>query len=136
MDQLTAHLDRGWDLVSRGDLEGALVSAEKSLELDGESPEAHNLLGYVHAAQGNAEQALEAYKKAIELDDTFVEAMLNAAEILMHPIHDYEAAIALVEDAIDLMDDEQELADAMLLKLDALAARRFGRPATGGAYQS
>ena len=49
MDQFAAHLDRGWDLVSRGDLAGALVSAEKSLELDAASPEAHNLLGQADA---------------------------------------------------------------------------------------
>src|SRR4051812_47623066 len=32
MDQFTAHLDRGWDLVNRGDFAGALISAQKSLE--------------------------------------------------------------------------------------------------------
>ena len=61
MDQLNAHLDRGWDLVSRGDLAGALRSAERSLEIDGESPEAHNLIGYVHMLEGHAEKALEHY---------------------------------------------------------------------------
>ena len=79
MDQFTAHLDRGWDLVHRGDLRGAQLSAEKSLEVDPQAPEAHNLLGYVKAAQGQAEDALELYRTAIALDDTFVEAMLNAA---------------------------------------------------------
>src|SRR5262249_61572725 len=34
MDQFSAHLDRGWDLIHRGDLAGAQRSAEKSLELD------------------------------------------------------------------------------------------------------
>ncbi len=120
MDQLTAHLDRGWDLVARGDLPGALISARKSLELDAESPEAHNLIGYIHAAEGNADDALDHYRQAIDLDDTFVEAMLNAAELLMHPVGDFDGALALVEDAIDLMEDDEELADAMLLKVDVL----------------
>ena len=44
MDRLSAHLDRAWDLVARGDLQGAMRSAEKSLEMDDTSPEVRNLL--------------------------------------------------------------------------------------------
>jgi tetratricopeptide (TPR) repeat protein len=119
MDQFTAHIDRGWDLVHRGDLRGAQLSAEKGLELDGQSPEAHNLLGYVKAAQGHAEDAVELYRQAIALDDTFVEAMLNAAEVLIHPLHDFEAAIGMVDEALDFAENADETADALLLKYDA-----------------
>lgn len=143
MDQLTAHLDRGWDLITRGDLAGALLSAEKSLELDAESPEAHNLLGYIHAAEGNAEQALDHYQKAIDLDETFVEAMLNAAEVLIHPMGDYDGALRLVEDALDYLDDDDEIADAMLLRVDILlhvgdgeAAEKVVRALPDGPFDS
>jgi tetratricopeptide (TPR) repeat protein len=119
MDQLTAHIDRGWDLVHRGDYRGALVSAEKGVELDAQSPEAHNLLGFVKAAQGQAEDALEHYKQALALDDTFVEAMLNAAEVLIHPLHDFDGAIDMVEEALDFAENDDEIADALLLKYDA-----------------
>lgn len=119
MDQFTAHIDRGWDLIHRGDLRGAQVSAEKSLELDPQAPEAHNLLGYVKAAQGQADEALELYRQAIALDDTFVEAMLNAAEVLIHPLHDFDAAIGLIEEALDFAESADETADALLLKYDA-----------------
>jgi tetratricopeptide (TPR) repeat protein len=119
MDQFTAHLDRGWDLIHRGDLRGAQLSAEKSLELDPQAPEAHNLLGYVKAAQGQAEEALELYRQALALDDSFVEAMLNAAEVLIHPLHDFEGAIAMIEEALDFAESPDETADALLLKYDA-----------------
>ncbi len=119
MDQFSAHLDRGWDLVNRGDLAGALLSAEKSIELDAQSPEAHNLLGYIRAAQGQAEDALEHYRQAIALDETFVEAMLNAAEVLIHPLHDFDAAVGLIEDALDFAEGDEEVADALLIKFDA-----------------
>jgi Flp pilus assembly protein TadD len=119
MDQFAAHLDRGWDLVSRGDLAGALLSAEKTVELDAQSPEAHNLMGYVLAAEGRSEEAVDHYRQAIDLDDTFVEAMLNAAEVLIHPLHDHEGALALIEDALELSEGDDEVADAMLLKFDA-----------------
>jgi tetratricopeptide (TPR) repeat protein len=125
MDQLTAHLDRGWDLVSRGDLAGAMVSAEKSLELDEESPEAHNLLGYIFQAQGRPEEALEHYRAALDLEESYVDAMLNAADVLLHPLNDHDAALAYVDEALDwLVEDELDLvADALLIKVDVFLAR-------------
>lgn len=123
MDQLSAHLDRGWDLVHRGDFEGARRSAEKSVEIDSEAPEAHNLLGYVCAVLGDSETALEHYRQAIALDESFIEAMLNAAEVLIHPVHDFDAAIALIDEALDWAEGDEEIADAMLLKFDAYAHR-------------
>ncbi|HET8933810.1 MAG TPA: UDP-N-acetylglucosamine-peptide N-acetylglucosaminyltransferase [Polyangiales bacterium] len=119
MDQFTAHLDRGWDLIHRGDLRGAQLSAEKALEIDAQAPEAHNLLGFVKAGQGQAEDALESYRTALALDDTFVEAMLNAAEVLIHPMHDFDGALGMIEEALDLADNADETADALLLKYDA-----------------
>jgi tetratricopeptide (TPR) repeat protein len=120
MDQFTAHLDRGWDLVGRGDYAGALISAQKSLELDAESPDAHNLLGFIHQAEGRAEDALEHYRQAIAIDETYVEAMLNAAEVLIHSLRDYDAGLAMVEEALDFAEGDDEVADALLLRFDAL----------------
>lgn len=119
MDQLSAHLDRAWDLVGKGDLAGARLSAERSLEVDPEAPEVHNLLGYVSALDGSPEEAVEHYKKAIELDESFVEAMLNAAEVYLHPLQAWDEVIAIVEDALDWIVEDEELADALLLELDA-----------------
>jgi tetratricopeptide (TPR) repeat protein len=125
MDQLTAHLDRGWDLAGRGDLAGAMLSAEKSLELNDESPEAHNLLGYVLMATGRADEALEQFRSALELDDGYVDAMLNAAEVLFHPLRDYDEALRMAEEAVDwLEEDEHDLrADALLIRFDVALAR-------------
>jgi Flp pilus assembly protein TadD len=85
MDQFSAHLDRGWDLVQRGDPRGAELSARRALEIDSQSPEAYNLLGYVAALKGEFDEATEHYRQAIALDDTYLEAMLNAAEVYVHP---------------------------------------------------
>lgn len=120
MDQLSAHLDRGWDLVSRGDFDGAWTSAQKILELNDQCAEAHNLLGYIRAAQGDVENALEHYRHAIDLDDSLIEAKLNAAEVLIHPLHHFEEAIDLADEALDVARESDEIAEAMLLKIDAL----------------
>src|SRR6476646_6691306 len=95
MDQLSAHLDRGWDLAQKGDAGGAIACARRALEIDPTSPEVHNLLGFTSALAGDSEDALEHYRQAIALDETYFEAMLNAAEVLMHPLEDWVEAIAL-----------------------------------------
>lgn len=123
MDQFSAHLDRGWDLVQRGDARGAEASARRALELDPNSPEAHNLLGFVAALQGEGEEAIEAYRQAIALDDTYLEAMLNAAEVYIHPLGEFDHAIEMCDQALDLAEVDEEIIDALLLKFDALLGK-------------
>lgn len=123
MDQFSAHLDRGWDLVQRGDTRGAEASARRAIELDPQSPEAHNLLGFVAALEGEGDAAIEAYRQAIALDDTYLEAMLNAAEVYIHPLGDYDEAIEMCDQALDLAEVDEEIVDALLLKFDALLGK-------------
>ncbi len=122
-DQLTAHLDRGWDLAQKGDAAGATACAKRALEIDPQSPEVHNLMGYAAALEGEAEDALEHYRQAIALDETYFEAMLNAAEILISPLGDLDGAIAQIEEALDYAESDEEVADCILLKVDALIAK-------------
>jgi tetratricopeptide (TPR) repeat protein len=120
MDRLSAHLDRGWELVTQGDLSGAMASAEQTLELDGDSPDAHNLIGYIHAANGNLDLALEHYRQAIDLDEHYLEAMLNAAELLIHPLGSFDEAIRVLDQALESCQTADDIADASVLKVDAL----------------
>lgn len=123
MDQFSAHLDRGWDLVQRGDSRGAELSARRALEIDSQSPEAYNLLGYVAALQGDFEEAIEHYRQAIALDDTYLEAMLNAAEVYIHPLGEFDEAIDMCDQALDIAETDDEVVDALLLKFDALLGK-------------
>ncbi len=126
MDQFTAHLDRGWDLAQKGDALGAEDSARRALDLESASPEAHNLLGYSCALRGEYDEALECYRQAIALDDTFLEAMLNAAELCVHPLADFERALRFCDEALELVEGREELTDTLLLKFDALLG--LGKP--------
>ncbi|HEY1694367.1 MAG TPA: tetratricopeptide repeat protein [Polyangiaceae bacterium] len=121
--QLTAHLDRGWDLAQKGDAAGAIACAQRALELDPQSPEVHNLMGYASALDGEAEEALEHYRQAIALDETYFEAMLNAAEIMIAPLGDVDGAVTQIEEALDYAETDEEIADCILLKVDALVAK-------------
>jgi Flp pilus assembly protein TadD len=123
MDQLSAHLERGWDLAQRGDTNGAGASARRALELKPDSPEVHNLLGFVAAIDGDCDEAIEAYQAAIDLDDNYVEAMLNAAELMVHPLGHYDDAIHMCDQVLDMSEFSDEIIDALLLKFDALMAK-------------
>jgi tetratricopeptide (TPR) repeat protein len=123
MDQLSAHLDRGWDLAQKGDAAGAEACARRALEIDPQSPEVHNLLGFAAALDGEYEDALDHYKQAIALDETYFEAMLNAAEVMIHPLGDYEGAISQANDALEFAETDEEIADCVLLEVDARIAK-------------
>lgn len=123
MDQLSAHLDRGWDLAQKGDAAGASACAKRALEIDAQSPEVHNLLGYTSALTGDSEEALEHYRQAIALDETYLEAMLNAAEVLMHPLGEWDEAVDLCDDALEYAETKEEIADCLLLRVDALLGK-------------
>jgi Tfp pilus assembly protein PilF len=123
MDQLTAHLDRGWDLAQQGDVRGAEASARQALEIDPNAPEVHNLLGFVAALEGEAEAAVEHYKSALALDEGYFDAMLNLAEVLVHPLGELDDAVDQCDEAISWAENDEELADAMLIKIDALLAK-------------
>src|SRR5580700_6785636 len=122
-DQLTAHLDRGWDLAHKGDAAGATTCAKRALEIDPQSPEVHNLMGFAAALEGDADDALDHYRQAIALDETYFEAMLNAAEVMIAPLADHDGAIVQIEDALDYAETDDEIADCILLKVDALMAK-------------
>jgi tetratricopeptide (TPR) repeat protein len=122
VDQFSAHLDRGWDLAQRGDAHGAAACARQALDIDPDSPEGHNLLGYATALGGDAEEALGHYRHAIALDETYFEAMLNASELLV-PLGEFDEAISMTMDAETLAETAEEKTDCILLRVDALLSK-------------
>lgn len=123
MDPLSAHLDRGFELLAQGDARGARACARRALEIDGSSPEAHNLLGQAASQEGEYDTAMEHFRTAMALDDGYPDPMLNAAELLIHPLQDFEGAIELCDEVLEFVDTRDEIVDAMMLKVDALLAR-------------
>ena len=96
MDRFSAHLDRGWDLVQHGDSHGAELSARRALELNKQAPEAYNLLGYAAALRGDFEAAIRHYNHALSLDEAYFEALLNAAEVFIHPGFEFRVISGLL----------------------------------------
>jgi cytochrome c-type biogenesis protein CcmH/NrfG len=113
-------MDRAWELIVRGKTVPALVAAKKALDADGESPEAHNLLGYIYAMNGDVEEALLNYQHAMDLDEEYIDPVLNTAELLSHPDANPEEAIRLCRNATHLVSNPEELIEAILLEVEAL----------------
>lgn len=121
-EDLLYSVDHAWDLIGGGDLKGAMAIAERSLERDGDTPDAHHLAGVIHASEGNIELALSHYMQAIEADEFFFDATLNAAELLFEPVQDLQGALKLAEKAHELAEFPEERAEALALKTEILCA--------------
>ena len=118
-NEITAHLDRGWDHLAHGDLDKAGLSARQLLEIDPESPEAFTLQGAIAAARGEPGEALEHYQRAMDLDPEYVDPLLYAAEVHLGPDGDLDEALRLCDLALDVAEEEDAFIDALLLKAEA-----------------
>jgi lipoprotein NlpI len=107
MDQLSAHLERGWEQLSKGNLTGARVSASKVLEIDPEAAEGHTLQGAVSWGQGDPEDALSHFVQALELEPDYPEPMLYAAEVLAQDSSSVSEALVYCEQLLGIGELEQ-----------------------------
>ena len=114
MDQYSAHLDRGWELVARGDFSGARASVESIHRLEENSPDGHTLNGAVCLGEGDYEAALEALNKALEHDPDHIDAMVYLAEVLSQDQDSREEALGYVEKVRDLLIDDLPVETAVL----------------------
>ena len=122
MDAVTAHLDRGWDLLSRGDLTGARLSADHILKRNEQSPEGQCLLGSIAAAEGEPEEALELFQQAMELEPGYVEPVLHAAQLCIHALGDLELGLQFCRDAETMRLDKGDSLEVRLLGAEATMA--------------
>ena len=119
----TAHLDRGWALLSRGDLPRARTSAHQALQLKPQVPDAAMLMAAISLAESDPESSLEWYERAIEADADFVDAQLAAAQVLLYDLDEPHRALARAAAAREL--DEATLADQLdfgLIEIEALVS--------------
>lgn len=135
MDQISAHLDRGWSLIEQKSFRKAAFSARQVLELDAENPDAYTLIGLAALGEHDMDDALEAFDRARELDPDFLAPIVYSAEALGADPERVSEAIVRLEEAYELVDQgSPEWVDAVLLHVDLLlnaedeesAARKLG----------
>lgn len=78
-EQARAYRDEGVKLQELGDIENAIKSYQKAIEVDPAYPDAYNDLGIVYEARGMLERAEESYLQAIRIDPSFLGAYSNLA---------------------------------------------------------
>ena len=118
-DAITAHLDRAWDLLSRGDFVGARISAGNIMRHDDQSPEGHCLLGAIAAGEGDPVEAVELFQQAMELAPEYPEPLLYAAELCIHSLQDADLGLQFCRDARALSLEPADRLEVELLCLEA-----------------
>ncbi len=135
MDQISAHLDRGWSLIAQKSFRKAAFSAKQVLELDADSADAYTLIGLAAMGEHESDEALEAFERARALDPDFLAPIVYSAEVLGEDPERTAEAIACLEEAYELVDPgSPEWVDAVLLhvelllnaKDEAVAKRKLG----------
>ena len=74
------------------------------------------------AAHGELERALSELERASALDPTYATPLINAAEITLYSRSLPDQAIDLCDRALERVSDEDDLIDAVLIKIDALGS--------------
>lgn len=85
------HNERGLELFSKGDLDGAIKSYQDAIRSDPKLAAAHNNLGGAYFAGGRFEEAAAAFRAACELDADYGQAFFNLALAQLKLGHEKEA---------------------------------------------
>ncbi len=73
------HNERGLDLFSKGQFDGAMKEYQAAIHSDPQLAAAHNNLGSAYFAAGRFEEAASAFRRACELDPNYGQAFFNLA---------------------------------------------------------
>jgi predicted Zn-dependent protease with MMP-like domain len=121
-DEIGARLSEGFGLLEDGDLEGAAALLAELERHAPEDPEVVTFAGLVAAAEGDVERGLALFGRAAAMDEEYASPLIHAAELHLYSRDDAAAAIEACDLALDRVEDDEELAEAVLLKADALVA--------------
>ncbi|HET6722736.1 MAG TPA: tetratricopeptide repeat protein [Chitinophagaceae bacterium] len=72
-----AHFTLGKNLMDTRDVNAALASLNKAIELDPRMSDAYFIRGNLYYGQGNYQAALSDYRKAVEINPKYAEALYN-----------------------------------------------------------
>ena len=97
--ELLPHNILGVCQEAKGDLEGAVTSYQKAININPNIPELQFNLGAMLYAMNDNNGAIRHYKKSIELNSSFTEAFFNLG-ITYQSQNDYELAITSYEQAV------------------------------------
>jgi Tfp pilus assembly protein PilF len=110
------HLQRGRELFSQNDLNGAINSLSMAVSLDPKLWDAHNLLGIAYEMKGLRSKALESLETALRADKPQPEHINDFAYILIKN-GDYSRAVKYLKRAVKAQPDNQRFLNNLGLAL-------------------
>lgn len=120
-DRLFALVDRGLELCDTGDLAGAARQLEMARRIDSKHADVVRLEAAIATAEGDAERAFELFDRLAKLAPEDATPWISVAHIHLYSQEAPEEALEAIDRALELVDDEEALIDAVLIKADALA---------------
>ena len=102
------HLQKGRELLVRGDLNGAIAELTHAASLDSKSGAAKNLLGVAYEGKGLRDRALESFKAAVEAEKNNAE-YLNNYGFLLFKNSDLEDATKYLKRAVKLSPNDARI---------------------------
>lgn len=115
-------LDEAWTALDEGDLDGAREAGRNAARLAPEHSEVVTLEGAIAAVGGDPEAALIAFSRASALDPDNPTPLIHAAEVSLYSLGMAEDAAEFAARALEIVDDEVELIEAVLIRVEALIA--------------
>ena len=102
------YLQRGRELLTGGDLNGAIAELSLAASLDSKSGEARNLLGVAYEGKGLRDRALELFKAAVQSDKNNAE-YLNNYGFLLFKNNDLDDATKYLKRAVKLSPNDARI---------------------------
>lgn len=109
------------DALSKGDAAAALQLADHALRRWPDEAEIHHARGVALRSLDRGEDALEEFRLAAELAPDLADAWLDAGELLLDELDDPVAALEILDEALDGLEQASQRAEAHLLRGIALA---------------
>jgi Flp pilus assembly protein TadD len=110
------HLQRGRELFSQNDINGAINSLTMAVSLDRKLWDAHNLLGIAYEMKGMREKALESLETALKADKDQPEHLNDFGYILIKN-GEYSHALKYLKRAVKAQPDNQRFLNNLGLAL-------------------
>ena len=119
-DRLQADIERGFLALEEGRIEDAAASAERCQRVDRKNPDVVTLAAAVADARGDVDEALAQYQNLAELRPDDAMPRICIARLELHDLQDPDAALATLAEAMEFIDEEADLVEAIFIRTEAL----------------
>jgi predicted Zn-dependent protease with MMP-like domain/Flp pilus assembly protein TadD len=123
LDRLNADLERGYSALDDGRLDDAATCLERCRRIDREHPDVLALDAAIADARGDVDGALAKYEQLVDLVPADPIPRICIARLQLVEHGDAAAALATIDAALPLIEDDADFIDTIMLRVEALLAR-------------